>query len=90
MPHGTFSQLLDVRLDMEHQRNGATPFEILKANFTYDKHLWDVKQQLLGSKDNELPGFPVELENLRSQLHISRDSISEQERRLGLNSEGSF
>ena len=81
---------MDVRLEMEYPRNGAAPFEILKANFADDKHLWDVKQLLIGSKDNELPGFPVELENLRSQLHISRDSISEQERRLGLNSEGSF
>ena len=90
VPQVKFPQLLGVRLEMEQPRNGETPFEILKARFADDEHLWDIKQLLIGSKENEIPGFPVELENLRSKIHISRDSISEQERRLGLNSEGGF
>ena len=86
-PNGTFSPLLNVSVDTEKPKNGE-PFEILKAKFTDDKNLWDVKALLIGSKMKEIPGYPAELEKQRTHLHISRDAISERERRLGLQVEG--
>ena len=86
-PYGSFSLLLEVSVQIEKTRKGE-PFEIIKAKFAEDENLWDVKQLLIGSKENEIPGYPADLENLRSRLHISRDTISERERRMGLQVEG--
>ena len=88
VPQGTFSQLMEVSVELEQPRNGDPSFEIAKAKFAEDKNLWDLKQLLIGAKEFELPGFPVELENLRSKMHISRDTMSDRERRLGLQTEG--
>ena len=86
---GRFPKLLDVNLALEKPKNGES-FEILRATFENEANLWEVKQLLIGSRNYELPGFPNELVSLRTRIHVSRDAVSEKERRLNLQVEGGF
>ena len=45
-----------------------------------DEMMWDIRYLIMGSKLNMLPGFPRELNGLRSKLFVSRDGISERKR----------
>ena len=45
-----------------------------------DEVMWDIRYLIMGSKLNMLPGFPRELNGLRSKLFVSRDGISERKR----------
>ena len=86
---GTFPKLLNINLELEIPKDGE-PFEILRATFENETNLWDVKQLLIGSRNYELPGFPNELVSLRTRIHVTRDAVSEKERRLDLHGEGGF
>ena len=65
------------------------PFDVLWVKFkidddTWDDELmWDIRFLLMGSKLDKLPGFPLELNQIRDKLYISRDGISERLRRAG-------
>ena len=63
-------------------------FEVLWAEFTFeddmrdDQVMWDLRYYLLmGSKLGKIPGFPIELEELREKIFISRDGQSERGRK---------
>ena len=64
------------------------PFDVLWVNFDFDDDtwddelMWDIRFLLMGSKLDKLPGFPLELNEIRDKLYISRDGISERSRRV--------
>ena len=49
----------------------------------HDEVMWDIRYLLMGSKMNKLPGFPSVLREVKQRIYISRDGISERERKLG-------
>ena len=65
------------------------PFDVLWVKFEFDdgmwddEVMWDIRYLLMGSKLNKLRGFPLELEDIREKLYISRDGISERRRSSG-------
>ena len=65
------------------------PFDVLWVKFDFDDDtwddelMWDIRFLLMGSKLDKLPGFPLELNQIRDKLFISRDGISESSRRAG-------
>ena len=65
------------------------PFDVLWVKFKFDDDtwddelMWDIRFLLVGSKLDKLPGFPLELNQIRDKLYISRDGISERLRRAG-------
>ena len=65
------------------------PFDVLWVSFNFDDDtwddelMWDIRFLLMGSKLDKLPGFPLELNQMRDKLYISRDGISERSRRVG-------
>ena len=72
--------------EIEKPQSGD-PFEVLWVKFEFEENMWDdqvmwdIRYLLMGSKLNKLAGFPCELRNLRENIFISRDSISERMRR---------
>ena len=48
-----------------------------------DELMWDIRFLLMGLKLDKLPGFPLELNQIRDRLYISRDGISERLRSAG-------
>ena len=67
---------------------GDEPFDVLWANFEFedgledDEVMWDIRYLLMGSKMEKLPGFPVELAEIREKLYVTRDGFSERERKV--------
>ena len=67
---------------------GDASFDVLWAKFDFDdgveddEVMWDIRYLLMGSKMERLPGFPVELADIREKLFVSRDGISERGRRM--------
>ena len=65
---------------------GGDPFDILWVDFEFkneqwdDEVMWDIRYLLMGSKLDKLPGFPVELFDIREKLYVTRDGISERGR----------
>ena len=63
------------------------PFDVLWAKFELDENLWndeamwDIRYLLMASKLDKMPGFPDSLKDIREDLFISRDGISERKRR---------
>ena len=47
----------------------------------HDEVMWDIRCLLMGSKMEKLPGFPVEMADIREKLYVSRDRFSERWRR---------
>lgn len=70
----------------EHPQSGE-PFDVLWAKFEFDDKfwndevMWDIRYLLMGSKLDKLPGFPVELYDIREKLYVTRDGISERGRK---------
>ena len=66
---------------------GGEPFDVLWAKFEFgdklwdDEVMWDIRYLLMGSKLDKLPGFPVELYDIREKLYVTRDGISERGRK---------
>ena len=44
--------------------------------------MWDIRYLLMGSKMEKLPGFPIELADIREKLFVTRDGFSERGRRV--------
>ena len=67
---------------------GGEPFEVLWAKLDFDdgieddEVMWDIRYLLMGSKMEKLPGFPVELAEIREKLYVTRDGFSERERKV--------
>ena len=67
---------------------GGEPFDVLWAKFDFDDGLeddevmWDIRYLLMGSKMEKLPGFPIELADIREKLFVTRDGFSERGRRV--------
>ena len=55
------------------------PFDVLWVKFDFDDDTWDdelirdIRFLLMGSKLDKIPGFPLELNDIRDKLYISRD-----------------
>ena len=47
-----------------------------------DEVMWDIRYLLMGSKMEKLPGFPIELADIREKLFVTRDGVSERGRRV--------
>ena len=71
---------------LEQPRVGD-PFHVLWVDFEFDdtqwddEVMWDIRYLLMGSKLDKQPGFPAELFDIRENLYITRDGISERGRR---------
>ena len=67
---------------------GEEPFDVLWAKFHFDNGLlddevmWDIRYLPMGSKLEKLPGFPIELADIREKLFVTRDGVSERGRRM--------
>ena len=70
----------------EHPQGGV-PFDVLWAKFEFedelwdDEVMWDIRYLLMGSKLDKLPGFPAELFDIHEKLYVTRDGISERDRK---------
>ena len=82
---GALPKTFNVTSRKEHPPVGH-PFDILWVDFDFDDErwddevMWDIRYLLMGSKLEKLPGFPVELSDIREKLYITRDCISERGR----------
>ena len=67
---------------------GEEPFDVLWAKFDFDdgfeddEVMWDIRYLLMGSKMEKLPGFPIQLADIREKLFVTRDGFSERVRRV--------
>ena len=57
---------------------------IIINNMWDDEVMWDIRNFMMGSRLEKLPGFPQELYDIREKLYITRDGVSESRQKARL------